>query len=69
MMYWTKYIEKYVGITSVSVGDLPDYYDKVPVLNSKGCFFDFKCEGVSLKDIIIEDFVNELKLEFPQKFE
>ena len=64
-----KYIEKYVDITSISVGDLPDYYDKVPVLNSKGCFFDFKCEGVSLKDIIIEDFVNELKLEFPQKFE
>ena len=39
-----------------------------PILNSKGCFNDFNSEGNSLKDIIIEDFVNELKLEFPQKF-
>lgn len=63
-----KYIEEYLDITGVSSDDLPDYYDKVPVLNSKGCFYDFKFEGQSLKDIIIEDFINELKIEFPQNF-
>ena len=63
-----KYIEEYVEINDMSIEDLPDYYDNFPILNSKGCFNDFSIDGNSLKDIIIEDFVNELKLEFPQKF-
>lgn len=63
-----KYIEEYVEMNDMSIEDLPDYYDKFPILNSKGCFNDFNSEGNPLKDIIIEDFVNELKLEFPQKF-
>ena len=63
-----KYIEEYVEINDMSIEDLPDYYDKFPILTSKGCFNDFNSEGNPLKNIIIEDFVNELKLEFPQKF-
>lgn len=33
-----------------------------------GCFSDFKCEGVSLKDVIVEDIIESIKNEFPQNF-
>lgn len=33
-----------------------------------GCFSDFECEGVSLKDVIVEDIMESLKMEFPQNF-
>lgn len=63
-----QYIEEYAYLKNMSVGDLPNYYSNSPLFDSKGCFSDFECDGNSLKDVIIEDFINELKLEFPQNF-
>lgn len=63
-----QYFEEYANLKNMSVDDLPDYYRNSPMFDSKGCFSDFECEGSSLKEVIIEDFVNELKIEFPQKF-
>jgi hypothetical protein len=64
-----QYGEEYARLTGMSVDDLPDYYKNSPLSKLKGGFSDFKCDGSSLKDVIIEDFINELKLEFPQNFE
>ncbi len=63
-----QYCEEYVNVIDKSIDDLPDFYKELSLSDSKGGFYDFKCEGKSLKDVIIEDFINELKLEFPEKF-
>ena len=39
-------------------------FEKLNVDDYNGSFADFKCENKDLKDVIIEDFLNELKLEF-----
>ena len=64
-----QYCEEYAKMWNKSADDFPDYYGNTIVSSTKGGFSDFECDGVSLKDIIIEDFVHELKLEFPQNFE
>lgn len=64
----TQYCEEYANLFDKTLDDLPNFYKKLMISDSKGCFSDFECEGKSLKDIIIEDFVNELELEFPKKF-
>lgn len=33
-----------------------------------GCFSDFECENKSLKEVIIEDIMESLKMEFPENF-
>jgi hypothetical protein len=30
---------------------------------------DFRCEGKSLKEVMIEDIMDSLRLEFPENFE
>lgn len=64
-----QYCEEYAKMWNKSADDFPDYYGNTIVFSTKGGFSDFECDGISLKDIIIEDFVHELKLEFPQNFE
>lgn len=62
------YTEEYADLKDLSVDELADYYTKLSFTNSHGGFVDFECEGKSLKDMMIEDFINELKLEFPENF-
>ncbi len=63
-----KYYQEYAKLKNWSMDDLPEYCNKFSFTNSKGNFVDFTCEGKSLKEVMIEDFLDELKLEFPEKF-
>lgn len=60
------YIEKYTELNSSDDNeiDFGNIFDESAV----GCFSDFKCENNSLKEIIIEDFMESMKMEFPQNF-
>ena len=58
-----QYTEEYINVNGLSKDDV-DISDKLNVDDFKGSFTDFKCENSDLKEIIIEDFLNELKLEF-----
>lgn len=62
------YTEEYAKLKNKSVDELKTYYDKSSLKDSHGCFVDFKCDDKSLKGIMIDDFLNELKLEFPENF-
>ena len=62
------YTEEYAAIKNISVDELKKCYDGFSIDNPKGCFIDFECEGKSLKEVIIDDFLNELKMEFPENF-
>ena len=62
------YSQEYAKLKNQTLDDLPDYYKKFSFNNSKGNFVDFICENKSLKEVMIEDFLSELKLEFPEKF-
>lgn len=37
--------------------------------DTRGCLTDFRCEGKTLKEVMIEDIMGELKREFPENFE
>ncbi len=62
------YTEEYAKIKNLSIDELKGQYSDFQLKNSQGCFIDFKCENKSLKEIMIEDFLNELKVEFPENF-
>lgn len=62
------YTEDYADLKNVSVDELADFYTKLSFKNTQGGFVDFECENKSLKEVMIEDFINELKLEFPENF-
>ena len=58
-----QYVHEYAELNDVSYDDLMDLVSELNLYDPRGSFADFKCENKDLKDIIIEDFVNELKLE------
>ena len=58
-----QYADEYANLKNLSKDDSVDIFDRLNVDDLKGSFIDFKCEDNDLKDIIIEDFLNELKLE------
>lgn len=62
------YAQEYANSRNMSMDEFPPYSTKFSFTNSKGAFSDFNCEDKSLKEVMIEDFVNELKLEFPENF-
>lgn len=66
------FIEKYVKIYSELSGlpyeELIDLFQPLSFRDIKGCVTNFEYDGRPLKDVIIEDFKNEIKLEFPEKF-
>lgn len=62
-----KYAEKYTEINNLSSNSSIEF-GKLFGDDAVGCFSDFKCEGKSLKDVIVEDFKEALKTEFPQNF-
>ena len=62
-----KYIDKFAEINHLSSNDSIEFGELFED-SAIGCFSDFKCEGKSLKDIVVEDFKEALKIEFPQNF-
>ena len=59
-----RYSREYASVRNLPEDAFDDIFDKLNVDDYNGSFADFKCENKDLKDIIIEDFLNELKLEF-----
>lgn len=64
----SNYAKEYANLKNLHDGQLLNLSDKVKISNSTGSFADFKCENRQLKDVMVEDFLNELKLEFPDSF-
>lgn len=62
------YTEEYANLKNVPIDALASYYTKLSFKNPQGGFVDFECEDKSLKEVMIEDFINELKFEFPENF-
>ena len=62
------YTEEYAKLKNISADELKNYYDELSINDSRGCFIDFKCEGKSLNEIMVDDFLSELKEEFPENF-
>ena len=62
-----RYAKKYVELNNLS-SDKSIEFGKLFDESAVGCFSNFKCENKSLKEIIIEDFMEALKIEFPQNF-
>lgn len=64
-----KYIDEYIRLN----GELTDDYHRIHkqfiCKNAQGCLGEFTYEGRPLKDVMIDDILAELKLEFPENFE
>lgn len=65
-------IEKYTktcsDLSDLSYDELISLFEPLKSRNIHGCVTNFEYEGRPLKEVIIEDFKRELKLEFPEKF-
>lgn len=62
-----QYMEKYAelkGFSSSMSIDFEHLFDEGAI----GCFGDFRCDDKSLKECIIEDVMESLKMEFPDNF-
>lgn len=64
----SKYVKKYAEIKGLSSNELLSEFGVLFKEGAVGCFKEFKCEDESLKDIIIDDIMESLKMEFPQNF-
>jgi hypothetical protein len=64
-----KYTKKYAEINDLSSNKLMEEFGYLFDEGAIGCFRDFKCENKSLKEIIIEDIMESMKMEFPQNFD
>jgi hypothetical protein len=62
------YTEEYANLINTPVEELADFYTKLSFTDSQGGFVDFECDGKSFKEVMIDDFLKELKLEFPENF-
>lgn len=62
------YTDEYAVLNSESPEDLMKFFKVYKNANTKGCFGDFEADGKPLKDLILNDFIRELKLEFPENF-
>ena len=58
-----QYTKEYADLKNLSYDDLMELVSELNLDDPQGSFIDFKCENKDLKDIIIEDFLYELKLE------
>lgn len=65
-------IEEYTRLCSdlsgSSYDELINLFKPLSSRDIHGCVTNFEYEGRPLKDVIIEDFKNEIQLEFPEKF-
>lgn len=64
-----EYIEEYVRLNGSLDEDFLEVHKRFICKYAKGCVDEFTYEGRPLKDVMIEDILGELKLEFPQNFE
>lgn len=62
------YTDDYSSMTGENLEDFIRVHEKYIPDDDLGGFCDFNSEGKSLKEIMIEDFIRELKLEFPENF-
>ena len=64
----SQYIREYSKLHDIPYDELMKEYGYLFDEEAVGCFADFKCENKSLKECIVEDIMNALKMEFPQNF-
>ncbi len=64
-----EYIEEYVRLNGSLDEDFLEVHKRFICKYAKGCVDEFTYESRPLKDVMIEDILGELKLEFPQNFE
>lgn len=64
----SNYTREYADLNSFSYEYLIKKADTLDIGDFKGSFSDFKCEGRDLKDVMAEDFLKEIQLEFPELF-
>ena len=64
----SQYIREYSKLHDLPYDELMKEYGYLFDEEAVGCFADFKCENKSLKECIVEDIMNALKMEFPQNF-
>jgi hypothetical protein len=66
-------LEEYSDAYSLIKNEPLDYFLNIhrhyACTDTKGCLCDFRCEDRSLKEVMIEDIIGNLKLEFPENFE
>lgn len=58
-----EYTREYANLKGLPFDDLMELSDKLNLQGFKGSFIDFRCEGKPLSEVMIEDFLDELKLE------
>lgn len=63
-----EYTKEYANLRGMSIDELASFYTELSFKDSQGGFVEFDCDGKSLKEVMIEDFLCELKLEFPENF-
>lgn len=62
------YVDEYVRLNGQLDEDFFEIHKNFLCKNLKGSLGDFEYEGRPLKDVIINDLVNELRIEFPENF-
>ncbi len=63
-----RYAKQYAQINGVSSSEMMNEFEYLFDEGAIGCFSDFECEDKSLKEIIIEDIMESLKMEYPNNF-
>lgn len=63
-----KYTKAYAQLHDLSFDKLMEEYGYLFDEGAIGCFSDFKCENTSLKERIVEDIMEAMKMEFPENF-
>ncbi len=61
------YMDEYSKMSGKSLDDFVEIHEQY-LEGSQRCLTDFTCNGKSLKEVMIDDILNELKLEFPENF-
>lgn len=66
---FSDYMEKYSELAGRSLDDFLPIHNEYLCKDHQGCLTNLTCEGRPFADVMFEDMVNELKLEFPENFE
>lgn len=63
------YTQKYSKIAGRSLDHFSQIHNEYLCEDRRGCLSDLTCEGRPFADVMFDDIVGELKLEFPENFE
>lgn len=63
------YLQKYSEVAGRSLDEFIDIHRQYLCEDHIGCISSLSYEGRPLADVMFEDIINELKIEFPQNFE